>query len=84
VRDRQRHTEGDREADKETERYTQINKIKGEKGDITTGSKEIQMITRECLEKMDKFLEMYTYIYISMCVNIYIYVYVHVYICDLS
>ena len=47
---------------------TQINRIRNEKGEITTDTEEIQSITRDCykqlydnkmhnLEEMDKFLE---------------------------
>ena len=50
---------------------TQINKIKNERGEITTNTAEIKTITREYyeqlyankmgnLEEMDKFLETYT------------------------
>ena len=51
---------------------TQINKIRNEKGEVTTDTAEIQSIPRDCykqlyanemdnLEEMDKFLERYTF-----------------------
>ena len=56
---------------KKKKERTQINKIKNERGGITTNTTEIQTIKRECyeqlytnkmgnLEEMDKFLETYT------------------------
>ena len=55
---------------KKKKERTQINKIKNERGEITTSTAEIQTITREYyeqfyankmanLEDMDKFLETY-------------------------
>ena len=55
---------------KKTRERTQINKIRNEKGEITTGITEIQSIIRDCYkqlyankmdnqEEMDKFLERY-------------------------
>ena len=56
---------------KKKKERTQINKIKNERGELTTNTAEIKTITREYyeqlyankmgnLEEMDKFLETYT------------------------
>ena len=56
---------------KKKKERTQINKIKNERGEITTNTAEIETIVRECyeqlyankmgnMEEMDKFLETYT------------------------
>ena len=58
---------------KKKRKRAQINKIRNEKGEVTTGTTEIQKITRDYykqlygkqmhnLEEMDKFLERYTFL----------------------